>query len=95
MQPQTVQVVVMLIIVIAAVIVVFTVRRNRDQGELTGRIREMGGQLISLTRVKQGSPFADTTRGWWAWRVQWRDAAGSEHTAWALTTREGIKEWRD
>jgi hypothetical protein len=95
MQPYTIQVLFMLAIVTTLIIIVQTMRRNRDRTTLTDRVREMGGQVALLTRVKKGSPFEDTTRGWWAWRVQWRDASGGEHAVWALTTRDGIKEWRD
>lgn len=81
-------------LVLTIVMVVYLMRRQRDRDELTARVKERGGQVIRLERVRQGSPFPDTTRGWWAWRIQWQDGTG-EHTAWALTTREGIQEWRD
>lgn len=85
---------IMLGLVAVAVLIVYNYRKNRDVEELGARVATMGGRVVKLTRVRKGSPFPDTTRGWWAWRIVWADDRG-EHTAWALTTREGIKEWRE
>ncbi|MFZ5622729.1 MAG: hypothetical protein ACOY5W_17060 [Pseudomonadota bacterium] len=85
---------VFLLLVIAAVLIVSSFRKQRDRQLLGAEVRTRGGELLRLERVRKGSPFPDTTRGWWAWRVTWRDASG-ERTSWALTTREGLGEWRD
>lgn len=87
-------VLVMLAIVLLAVFLTTVYRRRRDQQELTDRVGARNGQVLQLKRVNKGHPFPDTGRGWWAWRIDWRDGAG-EHRSWALTTRDGIKEWRD
>lgn len=88
------QVYVMLGVVLAAILIVVAYRKQRDRAEVAGRLAEMGGSLMEMVRLRRGHPFADTGRGWWVWRVRWTDAAG-EHTAFVLTTREGLKEWRD
>lgn len=85
---------IMLFIVVTAVIVTLAYRRQQDQQALRARVAEKGGTVSKLTRAFKGHPFADTGRGWWVWRIDWRNDAG-EHRSWALTTREGIKEWRD
>lgn len=84
----------MLSLVAAVAAIVFSYRKKRDVEELGARVAAAGGRVLKVTRVRKGSPFSDTTRGWWAWRVEWADHKG-EYTAWALTTREGIKEWRE
>lgn len=84
----------MFLLVATAVIVVYRYRVSRDRDLLAGEVKKRGGELVRLRRVRKGSPFPDTTRGWWAWQVVWRDGAG-ERTAWALTTREGLGEWRE
>jgi len=88
------QYMIVLAIVITAIVITLRYRTQRDREALTARVRSMGGEVVTLQRMKKGHPFPDTTRGWWAWRVEWRDGAGS-HAAWALTTREGIAQWRD
>ncbi|HYF93504.1 MAG TPA: hypothetical protein VD969_14925 [Symbiobacteriaceae bacterium] len=85
---------VMLAIALTAVLLTLMYRRHRDRTELTARVAGMGGEVIRVVRMGKGHPFADTGRGWWAWRIDWRDGAG-EHRSYALTTRDGIKEWRD
>ena len=88
------QFLIMLGLMLAAALIVYNIRKNRDRQELEARIAGRGGRLLRLARTRKGSPFADTGRGWWAWRVEWADGQG-EHVAWALTTREGVKEWRE
>ena len=88
------QIMIMLAIALTAVLVTFLYRRRRDTEDLTARVTGRGGQVVRLARVLKGHPFSDTGRGWWAWRIDWREGAG-ERRSWALTTREGIKEWRD
>lgn len=90
----SVQMLILILIAVTAVLITLSYRTRRDRTALTDRVRQLGGTVVSLKRVKKGSPFPDTTRGWWAWRVLWRSEAG-ERSAWVLTTREGIKEWRD
>lgn len=85
---------VIILLVISAIYIVTRFRTQRDRDLLAGEVRQRGGQLVRLQRVRKGSPFPDTTRGWWAWKVLWRDESG-ERTSWALTTREGLGEWRD
>lgn len=91
---QTVQILILVGIALVAVMITSQYRKSRDRSDLTARVEQRGGKVVRLRRVKKGSPFQDIGRGWWAWRVQWRDGGG-EHTSWALTTREGVKEWRD
>jgi len=81
-------------LVITAILVVHSYRTKRDKNALTARIKEQGGTVVELKRMRKGHPFPDTGRGWWAWRVRWQDGA-AERTSWALTTREGISDWRD
>lgn len=81
-------------LVLIVILIVLNYRKNRDRGELAARVEEMGGTATSIQRVKRGHPFPSIGRGWWAWRIQWRDRGG-ERTSWALTTREGIKDWQD
>lgn len=88
------QFIIMIAIALTAVMVTLLYRNQRDREQLTARVAGRGGQVVNMVRVRKGHPFADTGRGWWAWRIEWRDAADS-HLSWALTTREGIKEWRD
>lgn len=85
---------IMFLLVLTAVIVVTYLRKQRDRQLLTDEVQKRGGAVRELKRVRRGSPFPDTTRGWWAWKVDWRDGSG-ERTSWALTTREGLGEWRD
>lgn len=85
---------IMFLLVLTAVIVVSSLRKQRDRQLLTDEVQKRGGEVQALKRVRRGSPFPDTTRGWWAWKVEWRDGNG-ERTSWALTTREGLGEWRD
>ncbi|HWI63210.1 MAG TPA: hypothetical protein VNT75_15310 [Symbiobacteriaceae bacterium] len=88
------QIGIMLFIVLTAVIVTLAYRRQRDLETLRARLAGKGGTEIKIARAFKGHPFADTGRGWWVWRIDWRSSAG-EHRSYALTTREGIKEWRD
>ncbi|HEY3367905.1 MAG TPA: hypothetical protein VGK74_22835 [Symbiobacteriaceae bacterium] len=88
------QVFVPVIVALIAVIVVLNARRKRDRELLIARIAGRGGAVLRVARVKNGHPFSDSGRGWWVWQILWRDGAG-EHTSWGLTTRDGIKEWRD
>jgi len=81
-------------LVVLVVIIVATTRRNRDRSELATGVLARGGELVAATRSRKGHPFKDTGRGWWVWQVRWRQG-GTEHTSFVLTTREGIKEWRD
>lgn len=85
---------IMFLLVLTAVVVVSSIRRQRDRQLLAEEVQRRGGEVRTLKRVRRGSPFPDTTRGWWAWKVDWRDGTG-ECTSWALTTREGLGEWRD
>jgi type II secretory pathway pseudopilin PulG len=89
------QILIMLGIVLTAVMVTYSYRRSRDREMLGARVAALGGTAPRVKRAgKREHPFPDTGRGWWAWRIDWRDAAG-ERRSWALTDREGIKEWRD
>ncbi len=83
-----------LAIVLTAIVVVTRYRQQRDRQLLADEVKKRGGELLQLTRVKKGSPFPDTSRGWWAWQVSWKSGAGDQ-ISWALTTREGLGEWRD
>ncbi|MGE5676324.1 MAG: hypothetical protein ACM3XM_20975 [Mycobacterium leprae] len=87
---------ILLILVIASIVVttVFLYRRSQDRRLIGEAVISRGGQVTRLARVGKKGPFRDVGRGWWAWRVEWRGANGP-HTSWALTTREGLKEWRD
>jgi|GEM_PF-2337992 len=82
------------LLILTAILVVKRYRQQRDHQLLTDEVAKRGGQLLRLQRVKKGSPFPDTTRGWWAWQVFWKGEAG-DRVSWALTTREGLGEWRD
>ncbi|MDF2631116.1 MAG: hypothetical protein K0R39_4947 [Symbiobacteriaceae bacterium] len=88
------QIIIMLGIALTAVLVTLLYRNQRDKEQLAARVATLGGQVVRVARTKKGHPFSDTGRGWWAWRVEWRDAT-TDRLSWALTTREGIKEWRD
>lgn len=88
------QIWIMLSIVAAAVFVTLTYRRQQDLIALKARVAGKGGTVVQIVRVFKGHPFAEIGRGWWAWRIDWRDEAG-ERRSWALTTREGVREWRD
>lgn len=88
------QFVMLMSLVLTAIVVVVTYRRKRDRTELTNKVQQLGGQLVELARVRKGHPFPDTGRGWWAWRVRW-SIGGQERTSWALTTKDGISDWRD
>ncbi|BAD40593.1 hypothetical protein [Symbiobacterium thermophilum] len=85
---------VVIVLALTAVVVVSVIRTRRDRELLADEVRRRGGEVIRLIRARRGSPFPDTGRGWWAWKVEWRDAGG-ERTSWALTTRDGLGEWRD
>ncbi|MFO7274969.1 MAG: hypothetical protein LOD90_05970 [Symbiobacteriaceae bacterium] len=85
---------VVILFAVTVAVVVTAIRVRHDRRLLTEEVRRRGGEVVRLTRVRRGSPFPDTGRGWWAWKVEWRDAGG-ERTSWALTTREGLREWRD
>jgi hypothetical protein len=88
------QILVLLGIILFVVLGVLISRRRRDRTELRHRIQTLGGELVRMRRVKRAAPFPDVTRGWWAWRIEWRDRRG-QRLSWALTTRDGVKEWRD
>lgn len=88
------QFIIMLAIALTAVMVTLLYRNQRDREQLTARVATLGGEVVKLARASKGHPFKETGRGWWAWRVEWRDGTTSR-LSWALTTREGIKEWRD
>lgn len=90
------QILIIMIIVLTAIGIVLYFRINRDREELTARVLEQGGEVRRVVKLRsgKGSPFTDTGRGWWAWRIDWRHQS-QDKTSWALTTREGIKEWRD
>jgi len=88
------QILALLLLALVAVLITRSLRIGRDRAELIARIRERGAEVVRLQRARKGHPFPDTGRGWWAWRVQWRDESG-DHVSWALTTPKGIKEWRD
>lgn len=77
-----------------AMLITRSLRIQRDRAELTARVKERGAEVVRLQQARKGHPFPDTGRGWWAWRVQWRDKSG-EHVSWALTTPNGIQDWRD
>lgn len=81
-------------IVVVIVMIVRNFRNSRDRQMLTETVQERGGVLVGLLRVRRKHPFTDSGRGWWAWRVDWQDT-GSPRQSWALTTREGLKDWRD
>jgi len=85
---------VVILLAVTAIAVVTVIRTRRDRELLTDEVRRRGGEVVRLARVRRGSPFPDTGRGWWAWKVQWRDSGG-ERTSWALTTRDGLEDWRD
>lgn len=84
----------MMSLVVVVVLVVATTRIRRDRTELAAAVRERGGQLVQVRRSRTGHPFTDTGRGWWVWQVRWRHGQ-TERISYALTTREGIKEWKD
>ena len=88
------QVLVLVVIALVAVLFVYATRRKQDLALLSATVRDRGGSLNRVARVRKGHPFAEAGRGWWVWQVSWQDGAGA-HTSWVLTTREGIKEWRD
>jgi hypothetical protein len=88
------QILTMLALVLLAVLIVATTRRRRDVKLLTEKVTELGGKPKALKRIRKGSPFPDTGRGWWSWRVIWQDQQ-TERQSWALTTREGMSDWRD
>lgn len=88
------QFIVLLSLVLTAILVVMSYRTKRDRTELTTKVDQLGGQVVELKRVRNGHPFPDTGRGWWAWRVRWT-LGGVERTSWALTTKVGITDWRD
>jgi hypothetical protein len=88
------QILLILSLVIAVIIWTRRTRIRRDQGLLAAHVADAGGQFRSAVPVKTGHPFPDTGRGWWAWRIEYTQA-GVERVAWALTTRDGLKEWRD
>lgn len=81
-------------LVLVIMLIVLHFRQNRDRNELAARVQELGGEATAIQRVRRGHPFPSVGRGWWAWRVLWQDREG-QHISWALTTREGVKEWQD
>ncbi len=81
-------------IVLVIVMIVHNYRVSRDRQVLTEAVQERGGELVGLHRARRQHPFADTGRGWWAWRIDWQ-ATGTARRSWALTTRDGLKDWRD
>ncbi|MBP2019839.1 type II secretory pathway pseudopilin PulG [Symbiobacterium terraclitae] len=85
---------VVIVLAVTAIVAVLVIRTRHDRALLTDEVRRRGGEVLRLQRVRRGSPFPDTGRGWWAWKVEWRDAGG-ERVSWALTTRDGLGEWRD
>jgi type II secretory pathway pseudopilin PulG len=88
------QILLVVFLALTAVFMVGQYRKSRDRDALAAHVRAHGGEIARLHRLRKGHPFPDTGRGWWAWRIDWR-AGTAERTSWALTTREGIKEWRD
>lgn len=81
-------------LVIVVVLIVATLRSKQDRAELSAAVRERGGEVVRMRRSRKGHPFTDTGRGWLVWQVHWR-LGQTERISYALTTREGIKEWRD
>jgi hypothetical protein len=81
-------------LVIAVVLWVRRTRIRRDRTLILEHLAAAGGTARRIAPVRKGSPFPDTGRGWWAWQVEW-EAGGTARRSWALTTREGVKEWRD
>jgi hypothetical protein len=88
------QLLLILSLVVVVILWVRITRRRRDQRLIADQVSTAGGQFGRAIPVKMGSPFPDTGRGWWAWRVEYH-AGGLDRIAWALTTRDGLKEWRD
>jgi hypothetical protein len=84
----------LLSLVVAVILWVRHSRKRRDQGLIATQVSTAGGHLRRAVTVKKGSPFPDTGRGWWAWKVEYQ-VGGLDRIAWALTTRDGLKEWRD
>lgn len=84
---------VLLVIVTLPLVLTHGVRRRRDVVRLTKEVHQRGGRVTRLAYAHAGSPFANTGRNSRIWRVFWRDDLG-KHSAWALTSRDGIKEWR-
>jgi len=81
-------------IVLVIVTIVHNYRNTRDRQMLAEAAQKRGGVIVHLLRVRRQHPFPDSGRGWWAWRVDWQDSEGARQS-WALTTREGLKDWRD
>lgn len=88
------QILLILSLVIVVIIWARRTRTRRDRGLISSRVGELGGQLRLAKPTKKEHPFPDTGRGWWAWRIEY-SVAGANRLAWALTTRDGLKEWRD
>lgn len=88
------QILLILSLVVAVIYWARRTRIRRDKGLIATKVGELGGELRQAIPAKQGHPFPDTGRGWWAWRIEYTEA-GSTQIAWALTTRDGLKEWRD
>lgn len=82
-------------LILTVIVIVYTSRIKRDKKMLTEEVRQRGGEPVQIRRAKKGQhPFPDTGRGWWAWQISYK-GTGGERTSYALTTREGLKEWRD
>lgn len=88
------QILLILSLVVAVVIWARRTRIRRDRRLLATKVSELGGELRQAAPAKKGHPFPDTGRGWWAWRIEYV-LAGAPKIGWALTTRDGLKEWRD
>lgn len=87
-------VLILLVLVAVAVLIVMQLRIQRDRELLRQTVTEKGGQVSTMRWARRGHPFAEAGRGWWAWQVKWQGGS-AVHTSWALTTKEGLKEWRD
>lgn len=88
------QILLILSLVVAVIIWTRRTRIRRDKRLLASKVSELGGELRQAAPSKKGHPFPDTGRGWWAWRIEYTEA-GLSKLGWALTTRDGLKEWRD
>lgn len=86
---------IMLAIVATAVMITLRYRTQRDTQLLNEQVQAKGGKVLRLKRVTKGHPFASIGRGWWAWLVEWQGGDGQTLKAYALTTREGVSDWRD
>lgn len=88
------QILLILSLVVAVIIWARRTRLRRDRGLLAAKVSELGGEFRNAAPAKKEHPFPDTGRGWWAWRIEYTQA-GAARLGWALTTRDGLKEWRD